>query len=243
MRQGLSCVIAALTILVLAPGAANAALPPFDGVTSFPAIGGPEDPEEYSWEVVLGEEQGLKSLDSQHAAVYYVGDEEHLAIFITASMAHDASGVSVPTSLAVSGGNVLTLTVHHRDGNPDAAGAAFDYPVSEGAGWEGGLTTTIVKGPPDESATTATAVIEPLAAPVGCLVPKLKGKTLASARRRLRRAGCRLGDVTRPQHGSANVRVSRQAEPPGTVLPDDARVGVALAPINSSRRSASTARR
>ena len=56
----------------------------------------------------------------------------------------------MPTSLSVSEEKIVTLTVHHREGNPAAGGAPFDYPVIAGAGWEGGTEPVIVKGPPDE---------------------------------------------------------------------------------------------
>ena len=60
------------------------------------------------------------------AAVYYTEDER-LAFTINAGLAHDAEGSNVPTSLGVSEGNILTLTVHHRAGNPAASGAPFVY--------------------------------------------------------------------------------------------------------------------
>jgi hypothetical protein len=130
-------------------GVATASLPPYDGIMEFPAIHSPFDPEEFSWEVHLGAEQELRQLDDQHAAVFYEDGVE--AMQITPELAHDATGASVPTSLAVSEPNVLTLIVHHRAGNPAAGGAPFDYPIIAGAGWEGGIPQPIViKGPPDE---------------------------------------------------------------------------------------------
>ncbi len=129
--------------------ASDPAIPPYDGTMIFPMINGPADPEEFSWEVVLSEGQELESVDDQHAQVYYT-EGHHPALGISAVAAHDADGSSVPTSLSVSGGNVITLTVHHRAGDPTKGGAPFDYPIVAGSGWEGGLQTVIVSGPPDE---------------------------------------------------------------------------------------------
>jgi hypothetical protein len=57
-----------------------------------------------------------------------------------------------------------------------------------------------------------------------CVVPKLKGKRLRADRRRLRRAGCRLGKVR--GHRARSARVRRQSVRPGTVLPQGSRVNV-----------------
>jgi hypothetical protein len=114
----------------------------------FPDIHGPGDAEEYSWEVTLGEGQSLKSVDSQEAEV--VDEDGTVAIHIQAESAHDADGTAVPTSLSVPAGNVLTLTVHHRAGNPTAGGAPFAYPVTAGPAFQIDKGTVIVQGPADE---------------------------------------------------------------------------------------------
>jgi hypothetical protein len=136
-------------LFVVAARASDPAIPPYDGAMGFPMINGPADPEEFSWEVVLGEGQGLESIDDQHAQVYYTKGH-HPAFGISAVAAHDADGSSVPTSLSVSGGDVITLTVHHRAGDPAKGGAPFDYPIVAGSGWEGGFQTVVVSGPPGE---------------------------------------------------------------------------------------------
>jgi len=63
----------------------------------------------------------------------------------------------------------------------------------------------------------------------GCLVPKLKGKSLEATRTVLDRRHCKLGKV-RKRHGATakTGRVKRQAPPRGTLLRPDARVEVAL---------------
>jgi hypothetical protein len=225
MRQGFHFAMAMLASFALVTGTATASLPVFNGLISLPSIVGPSDPEEYSWEVQLDGGQSLKLADVQHVILYYNDDEAHPALVITAPEAHDASGASVPTSLDVSEGNVLTLTIHHRDGNPNAAGAPFDYPIVDGPGWEGGFVTHRIEMPPPEITSTQTATS---AGPTQCVVPKLKGETLPAARRFLRKAGCRLGAVRRPVAGRANGRIVRQAERPGNALPHGSRVGVSL---------------
>jgi len=147
--QALGGVLALAFVLFGCVTMASAAPPPYTGDMSFPAINGAADPEEYSWEVQLGPEQALEQLDDQHAQVYY--EHEHQPAFtITAEPAHDAFGISVPTTLTVSEETIITLTVHHRDGNPAAGGEPFAYPVSAGPGWEPGSAPVVITGPPDE---------------------------------------------------------------------------------------------
>lgn len=138
--------VSALLGAVFATSAATALV--YEG-GGFPEITSSAGPEEFTWEVELKEGQELVSIDEKHAAVYYDGG--HIAFSIEATLARDAIGTSVPTSLAVSEGNLITLTVHHRAGNPKAGGAPFDYPIVSGSGWEGGVVSIEVKGPKDEA--------------------------------------------------------------------------------------------
>jgi hypothetical protein len=84
----------------------------YSGV-GFPTIYGPADPEEFSWEVPLGERQELRQVDDQEIAVYYSNGTASWVII--AAPASDAQGVTVPTTIQVTGENVFTLTVHHRE--------------------------------------------------------------------------------------------------------------------------------
>lgn len=122
------------------------ARPLYDGAMTFAAIRDATAPETYSWLVDLEADQELKLLDSQHAEVYT--EEVHPAFGISATPAHDAIGRAVSTSLSVSGGNVVTLTVKHHENGSD--GKPFVYPVIAGAGWEGGFQTYEVVMPPPE---------------------------------------------------------------------------------------------
>lgn len=65
---------------------------------------------------------------------------------------------------------------------------------------------------------------------VRCIVPRLTGQSLRSARRELRRAHCALGVVRRPKHAhGARLVVRGQGTKPGQRLHRGARVGVRLA--------------
>jgi len=124
--------------------------PVYDGLMSFQAIRDATSPSQYSWEVLLAPDQQLKLVNSELAEVYYEGAEEKVAIAIVATPAHDANGSVVPTSLTTNG-NMVTLMVHHKEGNPALAGAPFVYPVVAGTGWEGGFQTSSIQMPPAES--------------------------------------------------------------------------------------------
>jgi PASTA domain len=230
---------------VIVTGSASApaeviAHPTYAGAMTFGEIDGPSDPEEYSWEVSLGEGQELELVDDQHAQVYYT--EGHHPVFgITATAAHDAVGSDVPTSLSVSEGNVITLTVHHRAGNPASGGAPFVYPVIAGEGWEGGLQAHIVPMPKDEQelreerermAREEREAMEAAdeGARTGCLVPKLKRRTLRGSKRRLHKAGCNLGRVRMLKGATGKAgRVVKQNPRPGVLLAPGTTVRVTLA--------------
>jgi PASTA domain len=59
-----------------------------------------------------------------------------------------------------------------------------------------------------------------------CVVPKLTGKSLKADRKRLVKAGCRLGKVKGRK--SASARVTKQSPKPGNILPLGAKVSVKL---------------
>lgn len=226
-------ILTLLSVTALNSPSASASIPPFDGTMSFQAIQGPEGPEEYSWKVTLGDEQELEAIDDQTARVRY--SDGHTALVITAEHAHDAVGSTVPTSLAVTGDDVVTLLVHHRAGNPAAAGAPFAYPISAGPGWEGGFSTVIVEGPKDEQELREERErIErerPLKADSSknCSVPRLKGRSLKASKQRLREAGCRIGAVTKlPGATARSGRVVKQSPRPSQVRAPGSTVRVTL---------------
>lgn len=67
-------------------------------------------------------------------------------------------------------------------------------------------------------------------APILCVVPKLKGQSMARATRLLKRAHCGLGRLTQPkQAGNGKLIISRQAIPAGTRERRGVAVGITLA--------------
>jgi hypothetical protein len=238
----LICAAIASLVVAVAPAAAEsggaAELPVYDGI-GFPAIKGPGDPEEYSWRVELGPRQTLVGVDETEAEVRY--EDGLVAFTISSGPAHDANGATVPTTLLVSPGDVLTFIVHHQDGNPAAGGAPFDYPVTAGFGWEGDYSTEIVKGPPDEKEIAEElALAEEIrraeqlvrdanqAAPT-CKVPSLGGFGLVAAKARLRGAHCAIGKVHLAAGASAGKgKVVKQFRAAGTELAAGAPVAVKL---------------
>jgi hypothetical protein len=229
--------LCAVFTLLVASAASAEPLPLFDGAMSFPEIKGPSDPQDFSWQVILSKDQALEQLDDQTALVYYERDHE-TAFEITAAPAHDSLGANVSTTLAVSGSDVITLTVHHRDGNPLAGGAPFAYPVTGGYGWEGGFQTEIVRSPPDEAELRAQRELherEAQEAMTGqqqaeaCIVPKLKGNSLRAAKTQLKLAHCRVGTLSAKRGkrlGSA--RVIREHPRSGAVLSPGSAVHLTL---------------
>lgn len=143
---------------------------------------------------------------------------------------------------SVSEGNVITLTVHHRAGNPVADGVPFEYPVVAGSGWVKVGPGIVVVGLLEESLqeileriareNQAGQVADPpyTGQRKGCLVPRLKGRSLKGARRRLRESGCTVGQVrkigkTTPRTG----RVIKQSLKPWKLLGPGAMVDLTLA--------------
>lgn len=185
---------------------------------AFPVIHGPAEPEEYSWTVTVHPSETLTQVDDQTAVIEWA--DHTVAQTIQAQPAHDASGTSVPTTISISEGNVVILTVHHRAGNPAAGGTPFDYPVNRGAGWAGGFVTeygeVIEPSPPVRAAKAA------------CIVPRLTGKEPQSSKRILRAANCKLGKMHHQRTGSSAKTVVRQGPRPGTELPWGSRVWITV---------------
>lgn len=112
--------------------------PVYNGDMTFQAIRDDSAPETYSWRMNLDPDQTLKSIDAQHAEVYW--SDGTAALGISANAAHDATGATVPTSLALTGGDVITLTVSHRGGR-------YVYPISAGQGWEAPYIASVESDP------------------------------------------------------------------------------------------------
>ena len=232
MKRGLLAACAAIlcALVAAAPAAAetgdSAPIRNLDeGGFIFPAITGPEAPEDYPFRVSLGEEQRLEQVTPTEVAI-----REHGFTGLTykAGPAHDVDGSAVPTTLTLTGLDTVTWTVSHRAGNPAAGGAPFVYPIVGGTGWEGGFRTTIVEmNNPMPPATPPPAT--PLPAPT-CTVPSLSGFGLRAVKARLRGADCTIGKVRLARGATkAKGKVVKQFEPAGTQFAAGAPVAVKLA--------------
>jgi hypothetical protein len=232
MRNHLAACAAILCALVAAaPAAAEtgdaAPIRSLDeGGFAFPAITGPEAPEEYPFRVSLDEEQWLEQVTPTEVQVFYAGHSP--AFTLEAGPAHDAVGSAVPTTLTVTGRDTVTWTISYRAGNPAAGGAPFVYPIVGGSGWEGGFRTTIVEMGNPMPPTTPPPVTPP-PAPT-CAVPYLKGFGLREVKALLRDADCAIGKVRLGRGATkAKGKVVKQFEPAGTELAAGAPVAVKLA--------------
>jgi hypothetical protein len=127
------------------------ARPKFDGVTSFQSIRDATAPTVYSWELDLLEGQTAAQVDEADVEVYWEDGTE--AMLIAAEPARDAVGHLVPTTLTLSEGNQITLTVSHRS-------SGVIYPVVSGAAFEVGYEAaeSIAPTPSEE----AEGVTEPV---------------------------------------------------------------------------------
>jgi hypothetical protein len=238
----LLCASVASLAVAAGPAAAEApdaapARPMSDGGMSFPRITGPEAPEEYPLDLELSEDLSLRQLSPTEVGVFYSRPEEVLAFTLVAEAAHDVVGATVPTTLAETGPEQVTLTVHHRSGNPAADGAPFDYPIVGGTGWEGGFTTIVVPmlNPMGEPKPVSPAPpTEPAPVPT-CKVPPLRGDSVRAAQRRLHAAHCEIGmERFVPGSTARKGSVVKQSRAAGTVLAAGARVALKFGAPGSS---------
>jgi hypothetical protein len=148
----------------------------------------------------------------------------------------DASGPSVTTTFATAGTYVVGLEASKAGG--DRAVARREIVVA--APPPPPLPPPPALPPPPPVPPPAPPPpTEPQPAPrvVRCVVPRLRGKTLAGARAALTRANCRLGARTRAYSATVRVgRVIRQRPTPGTRMTRGARVNVVLSRGSRKRR-------
>jgi hypothetical protein len=197
-----------------------------DGGLSFPDITGPTAPEEYPMRLdPIGPELRMRQVSDQLIVAEYV-EGGYSAFSLEAEPAHDADGATVPTTVELTEGDIVTLTVHYRVGNPDAEGAPFDFPITGGTGWEGGYRTISFEMNEPQPATESTPPASP--APT-CTVPSLHALSLHAAKTRLRAAHCAIGKVHLAAGATAGKgKVVKQFRAAGTELAASAPVAVKL---------------
>lgn len=218
-------------LAVASPIAAASELPECKGL-DFKAILGPDESGECTWRIQLHEGQEA-SLEGDQVSIYYEEEgRRRISWYVVAPPASDAVGAAVPTTIALSEGDLITLAVHHRLSDPAAVGAPFTYPIVEGRGWTGGFQTYEVQMPPQEQPQVAP----PPAPPPACHVPALRHDSLDQARAQLRAGGCTLAGVHRhPGVSARRGRVVKQSAAPGT----DGPLGFAVTVTLGHRPSAS----
>ena len=120
---------------------------------------------------------------------------------------HDFSGASAVKfgTVAAASFKVDSDTQITAVSPPSSAPGAVDIAATTAAG-----TTT--SSPADQFTYTA------------CVIPKLKGRKVKAARKKLRAADCKLGKVR--GHQSKKARVRKQSSKPGAVLPPGSTVNV-----------------
>jgi PASTA domain len=126
---------------------------------------------------------------------------------------------STPTTFSVVSENQITATAPvgtgtvpisvTTPGGTATAGQSFAYP-----------------------APAQTSPPVPIAAPAPvCHVPKLSGKTLKSAKKRIRAADCRVGGLTKKKGARAkDGEIVKQVPKPGASVPAATKVAVTLGP-------------
>src|SRR5690349_7228873 len=95
MRRASTARLLAAVVIVYAlvfgdPSPASATPPPYEGSLTFPTIYGSAEPEDFSWEVTLDEEQELRQINEREVGVFFASG--HRAFSIQATRAHDAVG-------------------------------------------------------------------------------------------------------------------------------------------------------
>lgn len=192
----------------------------FGGIFDFAVIHGPEAPENYPFRVNLREGEVLEQLSPTEVAIEFEG-EVRMGTLV-AEKARDAWGTEVPTTLMQTGPEVVTLTVHHRAGNPAAGGVPFIYPITPGPGFVVGNSTVTVIKPPEYGAPGTKQTPR-------CEVPSLHDLKLRAAKAKLRTAHCAIGAVhLAAGTGPATGRVVKQFRAAGTELATGAPVAVKL---------------
>lgn len=124
-----------------APSVDTVVRPVYDGLLAFQVIRDATGPEAYEWELNLHPSQTLEPIDADHAGVFYSDGTQ--AFLIASPSARGADGSPVPTSLTVTGSNVITLTVHHN------GVSSLSYPVTAGTAFHAGYSTVIFIPPPE----------------------------------------------------------------------------------------------
>ncbi len=141
-----------------------------------------------------------------------------------------------PDSGSVAGGTVVKIT--GTDFNASSAVKCFTTPAASfTVNSETEITATAPTSAKPGTVDLAVTTLAGTSAPrrgdrftyTACVVPKLKGRTLKEAKRRLKNARCKLGHVKKRDGATAQTgKVANQSRKPGKVLRPGATVSVTL---------------
>lgn len=121
------------------------------------------------------------------------------------------------------GGRLATVHLVSDGGTADVPiGGTGTAPPAESAGQSPTDTPPVADGP--DEVVDITVKPNP-----SCVVPRLRGKTLAAAKRALKKAHCAIGKITKRVSKKRPGRVISQSRKPGRKLGNGAKVGVVLA--------------
>jgi hypothetical protein len=143
----------------------------------------------------------------------------------TISSISPAAGSIKGASVVIAGANFASVS-----------GVSFgSVPATFAVDSEGQITAT---APPSKTLSTVPVTVTTVAGTAtspqtfaykGCAVPQLKGKKLKAAKKKLSKANCKLGKVTKRNGATAKTgKVTKQSPKPGKVLAPGSKVKVTL---------------
>jgi hypothetical protein len=135
---------------------------------------------------------------------------------------HDFTGATSVTFGGIPATSFTVLTESTITATAPARSSAGAVPV---------VVTTLAGSTNSSSQFTYAAPTPPVPIAPTCKVPKLKGKTLKSAKKQIRAADCRVGKLTKKEGATAkDGEVVKQVPKPGATVAADTKVKVTLAP-------------
>jgi Bacterial Ig-like domain (group 3)/PASTA domain len=165
----------------------------------------------------------------------------------TATVSDTASTAVATGTVSFTGGASIFFSGNPCELTPVSGGASCTVSADLTAAGTQPITATYAGDPIHHSSSATVTLCAGAAAQCGgtpppppktkpaCVVPKLKGKTLAKARKLLSKARCKLGKVTKPKHGQKLVVASTKPRA-GTKLANGAKVTLVLVHVPRRKR-------
>jgi hypothetical protein len=175
--------------------------------------------------------------DGSTVVAPYPGKDVEIGVQALVQPTPTVASISPATS-PIGGGGTVTIrgTDFEEASRVDFGGVpATDFSVESAAQITAVVPPVVAPGPVPVSVTTiaGTASAPQALEYQACLVPSLKSKTLAAAKRALKAAGCAAGKVTHKPgakggHGKKRPKVVAQSQPPGKTLPVGTKIGLTV---------------